>query len=74
MNIKQVINTMKLYAEGKTPTKKRWVCKYNEDTCAFCKKLHGQTVKLSDTFKMEGYKLNSPPAHPGCNCVIEKVK
>lgn len=70
----EIINVMKAYSEGKTPIKKKWVCRYNKDTCDFCKELHGQTVKLGDTFKLKGYEFDSPPAHEGCNCYMVKIK
>ena len=51
---------------------KTWVCKFNSDSCDFCKQLHGQRVEVGEKFKNQGYELSGPPAHKGCNCKIDK--
>jgi len=75
MSLKYLLEGLKAYFQEKgQPVKKRWVCKYNKDTCDFCKRLHGQTVKWGDVFRQDGYEMVGPPAHKGCNCKIERVK
>lgn len=51
---------------------KEWVCHFNEDTCEWCKRLHGKKVKIGEPFKQDGYEIMGPDTnHKGCNCTIK---
>lgn len=57
---------------------KIWKCKFNEDTCEWCKELDGVTAEVGKPFtktsKSNGktYKMMGPADnHKGCNCEIE---
>lgn len=58
---------------------KRWVSRLAENTCKFCRGLHGTVVPSGVSFlpaaKKLGYKhayggLFSPPLHPRCRCYL----
>jgi len=60
--------------EKRVRTYKIWDAKFNDDTCDFCKALHGKKARYHNTFKHLGYEFSSPPCHKGCNCTMHKVK
>ncbi len=58
----------------KQKTYKRWVTKFNDNTCQFCKNLNNQEVGYFEKFKELKYEFVAPPAHKGCVCTVEKFK
>lgn len=58
-------------------TKKTWISHLATNTCTFCRKLHGTTIDIDDSFAQYatiiGWKrvygsLRTPPLHPNCQC------
>ena len=58
----------------------RWVSRLDASTCSYCKALHGDVVKIGQSFdaaklgKLKLYHdLTTPPAHVNCRCTLEVV-
>lgn len=50
-------------------TYKEWIAAFGSArTCEYCSALHGQQVKVNDTFVTEFGRIARPPLHPSCRC------
>ena len=58
------------YKQAGIPGKKRWIATMDSKTCATCKALNGQEVKLTDKFEAKGWEGEHGPQHVNCRCRI----
>lgn len=61
-------------------THKTWLSRLAPNTCSYCRRLHGVTIPLDDSFApyavAAGFAkpyggLYGPPLHPSCRCTLE---
>lgn len=61
---------------------KRWVSRLADNTCRYCRDLHGVVVPMKKSFAPEAKKIGftrtygglySPPLHPRCQCFLAPV-
>jgi hypothetical protein len=63
-------------AFAKAGLNKMWLSRLDDQTCTYCKDLHGTVVGPTDSFpvapglKIYQTKLLGPPRHPRCRCVV----
>ena len=54
--------------------KKKWICNFNDDTCDWCKELHGKISDDDGKWRKQGYVIvPGDKNHKGCNCSWEWV-
>ena len=54
--------------------KRRWICKFNDDTCDWCKDLDGSISNDNGWWEKDGYTIRpGEDNHKGCNCTSEEV-
>jgi len=61
---------LEAYRQSEVVEKKEWYCAIDERTCEECSAMHGEVVKLDDSFSGG---VNAPPLHPNCRCTILPV-
>lgn len=58
-------------------TQKTWMSRLRPETCTYCRKLHGVTIPIWDSFREHAIEvgwtriygaLYNPPLHPNCQC------
>lgn len=55
-------------------TYKEWIAAFGSArTCIYCSALHGQVVKVNDSFDSDFGKVARPPLHPSCRCSMGLV-
>lgn len=47
-----------------------WITTPDDRLCPICEPLDGQTVPLGGQFKVDGDRIDGPPAHPRCRCTV----
>jgi hypothetical protein len=52
-------------------TRKAWVAQ--DDGCAQCQELEGETAELDGLFSSDEGEFNGPPLHPHCRCNVVLV-
>lgn len=60
-------------------TKKTWISRLSDNTCTYCRRLHGVTIPIDASFAPAAIaigwtriygSLMVPPLHPSCGCVV----
>lgn len=71
----RIVNRGKLsaYEAAGVEGTKTWVTHVDDRTSDICRRLNGQRVRITDTFKdtSTGLEFMTPPAHPNCRSTIQ---